>query len=137
MQVVVPGEKVMLGRASTMWLTGEGIFLVTQRSSGTTEEVLNAAKVTSERISLITSSDASGVLYAGIYRGPDKAPRITAAIGSRTLEARVITLAGSPGWAAFYVDDTHAGVRGTPALTITVQAADGTILASLTKPAQN
>jgi hypothetical protein len=137
-QVVGPGEKVALGRDNTMWLTGQGMFLVTPKSSGTTkEQVMNAAEVPSGKIFANASGDASGTLYAGIYRGPGKAARITAAIGSRTLNTQVVTLAGSPGWAAFYADETQAGAKSTPALTITVQAADGTVLASLTKPAQN
>nr|WP_163017137.1 hypothetical protein [Streptomyces chartreusis] len=136
-KVVGSGEKVTLGRANTMWLTGQGMFLVTPKSSGTTKErVLNAAEVPSGKISAIASGDASGTLYAGIYRGPGKAARITAALGNRKLNTQVITLAGSPGWAAFYADDPRAGAKSTPALTVTVQAADGTILASLTKPAQ-
>ncbi|MGW1729107.1 hypothetical protein ACWCQK_40480 [Streptomyces sp. NPDC002306] len=133
-QVVGPGEKVALGRDNMLWLTGQGMFLVTPKSSGTTKErVLDAAEVPSGKISAITSGDASGALHAGIYRGPGKAATITVAIGSRTLNTQVITLAGSPGWAAFYADDTQAAAISTPALTITVQAADGTILASLTK----
>ncbi|MEU4359239.1 hypothetical protein [Streptomyces virginiae] len=134
-QVVSSGEKVALGRASTMWLTGQGMFLLTPKSSGTTKEsVLNAAEVPSGKISAVASGDTSGTLYAGIYRGPGKATRITAAIGNSTLNTQVIRLADSPGWAAFYADDTQAGAKSTPALTITVQGADGTILASLTKP---
>ncbi|MFC8008749.1 hypothetical protein [Streptomyces cinereoruber] len=137
-QVVDSGEKVVLGRDKTIWLTGQGMFLATPKSSDTTKEpALNAAEVPSGKISANASGDASGTLYAGIYRGPGKAARITVAIGSRTLNTQVITLAGSPGWAAFYADDTRAGTISMPALTITVQAADGTILASLTKPARD
>ncbi|MFJ4866621.1 hypothetical protein [Streptomyces sp. NPDC088748] len=136
-QVVGPGEKVALGRNNMLWLTGQGMFLVTPKSSGTTKQsVLNAAEIPSGKISATASGGASGTLYAGIYRGPGKASRITVAIGSRTLNTQVITWAGSPGWAAFYADDTQAGAIGMPAPTITVQAADGTILASMTKQAQ-
>lgn len=137
-QVVDSGEKVALGRDKAIWLTGQGMFLATPKSSGTTKEpALNAAEVPSGKISAKMSGDASSALYAGIYRGPGKAARITVAIGSRTLSTQVLTLAGSPGWAAFYADDTQAGTMGVPALTITVQATDGTILASLTKPLQD
>lgn len=137
-RVVGPGEKVVLGRANTMWLTDQGMFLVTPKSSGTTKaRVLNAAEVPSGKISAIGAGDASGTLYAGIYRGPGKVARITAAVGDRTLSTHVVTLAGSPGWAAFYADDTWTEVMSTSALTFTVHAADGTILSSVTKPVQN
>ncbi|MEU9298685.1 hypothetical protein [Streptomyces sp. NPDC048266] len=133
-QVVEAGEKVALGRDNMMWLTGQGMFLVNPKFSGTTKgRLLDASKVPSGKISATTSGDTSGTLHAGIYRGPGKAARITVAIGSRTLNTRVITLAGGPGWAAFYADDTQGGTINVPALTITVQAADGTILAWLTK----
>jgi hypothetical protein len=36
--VVEPGEKVMLGRSNTMWLTGQGMFLVTPETSGNNQE---------------------------------------------------------------------------------------------------
>lgn len=62
--------------------------------------------------------DAFGALYAGIYRGPGKPARVTVAIGSRALSTQAVTLADSPGWAAFYADGTEAGARSGPALTI-------------------
>jgi hypothetical protein len=137
-QVVGSNEQVALSRANMMWLTGQGMFLVTPKSSGTTKKrVLNAAEVPSGKISAIASRDASGTLYAGIYRGPGKVASITVANGTRILNTHVITLADSPGWVAFYADGTQAGAKSTAALTVTVRAADGTILASLTKPAQN
>ncbi|MFE9139578.1 hypothetical protein [Streptomyces sp. NPDC007355] len=137
-RVVGSGEKVVLGRATTTWLTGQGMFLMTPRSSGTAKDpFLNAAEVPSGKISATASGGASGTLYAGIYRSPGKAARVTVTIGNRTLNTQVITLADSPGWAAFYADGPPAGAPSTPAITITVQAADGKILASLTKPARN
>ncbi|MFJ4866788.1 hypothetical protein [Streptomyces sp. NPDC088748] len=136
-RVVGSGETIALARANTMRLTGQGVVLVTPKSSGTTKErLLKAAEVPSGMISATTFGDASGTLYTGIYRGPRKAASVIVTIDSRSLSTQVVTLAGSPGWAAFYANDTRV-VRSGAALTITVRAADGTILATMTKPAQN
>ncbi|MGW9437026.1 hypothetical protein [Streptomyces sp. NPDC055607] len=134
-RAVGPGERIALGRTNTMRLTGRGMFLMTTKTSGATKEFfMNAAEVPSGKISASASGDISGTLYAGLYRSPDKAARVTVTIGGRTLDAQVVTLVGHPGWVAFYADDTRARDENTSAFTITVRAADGEVLASLTKP---
>ncbi|MFJ6017144.1 hypothetical protein [Streptomyces sp. NPDC092952] len=83
-------------------------------------------------MSTIARGDASGALRAGIYRGPvTVATTVTVKLGDRTLQAKVITLADKPGWAAYYVFDAKDRADMKP--SITVQDADGTVLASLAK----
>lgn len=133
-RVVGPGEKIAPGRGNTLWLTAQGLFLGTPESSGPAgKPALKAAEVPHGAITGTTFVNTSGTLHAGIYRGPDKAVGITTTIGGRTVATQVITLAGSPGWTAFYADDTEQGATSPGTLTVTVRAADGTVLASLTK----
>jgi hypothetical protein len=76
----------------------------------------------------------------GFYKGSGKLAKVTVQSGGVTLNAKVVTLAGNPGWAAFYVDGLMPiGVKGTqgirpwgPSLvTVTGYAASGTTLAQL------
>lgn len=136
-RVMQSGERVPLDQTSTLWLTDEGVFLAAPQSSGTSHTTLRrAAEVPSGRLSATTSGDSTGTLCVGIYRGPGRAVRVTISIGSTTLNARVLTLAGSPGWAAFYANRIQSSTSDrTAPLSITVRASDGTVLAAFTKPA--
>ncbi|MCX5233413.1 hypothetical protein [Streptomyces sp. NBC_00233] len=135
-QVVGSGEKVALSPATTMWLTGQGLNVVAPKSSGTDKpDVMRVADVVPGKVSTTARGDASGVLWSGIYRGPVTATtKVIIKLGARTLQAKVVTLAGKPGWGAYYAFDAKGMADVKP--SITVQGADGTILASLTKPAQ-
>ncbi|MFF3604665.1 hypothetical protein [Streptomyces sp. NPDC002463] len=129
-QVVVPGEKVPLGRGHTMRLTAQGLYLAVPKAS---EQLMKAADVPGGKISATTSGDGTGTgtVWAGIYRGPERPAGVTLSVGGRTVSARIVTLPGSPGWVAFHAYDTQAGTNGS---TITVLGADGTVLATLAKP---
>ncbi|NWF24740.1 hypothetical protein HW130_00390 [Streptomyces sp. PKU-EA00015] len=131
-KVVDPGEKVMLGRGKTMWLSDQGMFLATPNASGSAKErLMEVAEVPGGKISATAAGDDAGTVWAGIYRGPEKPTRVTFSLEGRTMNARIVTLPGRPGWVAFHADDTHARKND---ITITVQGADGAILASLAKP---
>ncbi|AJF65058.1 hypothetical protein [Streptomyces vietnamensis] len=99
-RVVAPGERIAVA-GDRLWLTTEGLHV----ASGTgTADVLRVADVFPGKVATIAHGDASGALFAGIYRGPVTATtEVTLTLGSRTLRARVVTLAGKPGWGAYYV----------------------------------
>ncbi|MEV8454203.1 hypothetical protein AB0467_18785 [Streptomyces sp. NPDC052095] len=59
------------------------------------------------------------------------ATTVTVKPGTRTLRAKAITLADKPDWAAYYVSDAKGRADMKP--SITVQDADGTVLASPAK----
>lgn len=137
-RVVASGEKIALGRSHTMRLTGQGVFLPASPPSGTADEpALKAAEVPEGAVSTISYGDTSSSFCVGIYRGPGTGVTITAALGGRTLDTQTVTLPGAPGWVAFFTDDGREGAKSASALTVTVRAADGTILASQTKSAGN
>ncbi|WP_146608162.1 hypothetical protein [Streptomyces sp. NTH33] len=128
------GEMVAVGRDNTVWLTSQGLFQGTSKSSGTTKDwTLKVADVPNGKVSAIVAGDSSGMLWAGLYHGPGKPDKVTVKVDGRTMAAKVITLAGTPGWAAFYTADTHAITKGAPAPVITVKSADGTVLAEMAK----
>ncbi|MFE4922284.1 hypothetical protein [Streptomyces sp. NPDC056661] len=133
-KVVGPGEKMMLGRGNTMWLTGQGMFLVTPKASGSTKGgLMEVAKVPEGKISAIAVGDEASTVWAGIYRSPEKPTKVTLSMRGRTMSARIVTLPGRPGWVAFHAYVTQAGTD----ITITIQGADGAILASLTKSSRS
>lgn len=78
----------------------------------------------------MAGGNSSGVVRAGAFRLP--ATRTTS-VTVGNVKAKVITLAGTPGWVAFSTGGGRAGAKSASALTVTVRAADGTILASQTK----
>ncbi|MFF8380665.1 hypothetical protein ACF07V_31530 [Streptomyces sp. NPDC015661] len=130
-RTVRPGEKVEPGLGHTMWLNRQGMVLATPSVSGGSETRLTkASEVPGGTISATASADRSGTLWAGVYRGPGTPAKVTVEIDGRTLTGKVVTLAGKPGWAAFYAVDPRTG---STAPEITVEAADGTVLARMVK----
>ncbi|MGI5380809.1 hypothetical protein ACQEV2_42940 [Streptomyces sp. CA-251387] len=131
-KVVAPGERIA-GAGNKLWLTAKGLHVVAPKSSGTDKpDVMRVADVLPGKVSTIARGGASGVLWAGIYRGPVTATtKVTVKLGARTLQAKVVTLAGKPGWGAYYVLAAKGKADMKP--SITVQDADGAILASLAK----
>jgi hypothetical protein len=96
---------------------------------------MKAAEVPSGKISATASGDESVTLWAGIYRGR-KPAKVTLSVGERNVSARIVTLPRNPGWAAFYADDTSVEAKASHAI-VTIEGADGAVLASLTKPRQS
>ncbi|MFF3604667.1 hypothetical protein [Streptomyces sp. NPDC002463] len=118
-RVVAPGERIAAG-ADKLWLTAEGLHVAATTSSGTdAPDVLRVTDVLPGKVATIAHGDASGALFAGIYRGPVTATAtVTLTVGGRTLQARVVTLAGKPGWAAYYVFDAKAKASMKPSITV-------------------
>ncbi|MEV6295759.1 hypothetical protein AB0M41_36260 [Streptomyces sp. NPDC051896] len=118
-QTVQPGQKLTAG-GDTLWLTPEGLSIVAPKSSGSDQpELIRVADVAPGKVATMASGDASGTLWAGIYRGPVSAStKVTIKLGDRTLDAQVATLAGKPGWGAFYVFDTHKDGADKPVITV-------------------
>ncbi|MGW8950094.1 hypothetical protein [Streptomyces sp. NPDC055709] len=134
-RVVRAGERIDAGRGYTVWLTKENTMVVEGPGTHRKQKpIFGPTGPNNLRAGGVVHK--SGNLYAGAYEG--KVARATVKLGEVTLNAKVITLAGNPGWAAFYVNGpSTAGVKDWPARVITVYAADGTALASSTSPASN
>ncbi|NUR03229.1 MAG: hypothetical protein HOY79_43965 [Streptomyces sp.] len=82
-------------------------------------EVLRVAEVLPNKVSTLASSDGSGTLLAGIYRGPvSGSTKITIMLDGRKLPATVTSLPGNPGWGVFYVLDSHNIGAAKPSITV-------------------
>ncbi|MGI5380806.1 hypothetical protein ACQEV2_42925 [Streptomyces sp. CA-251387] len=80
---------------------------------------MRVADVLPGKVSTIARGGASGVLWAGIYRGPVTATtKVTVKLGARTLQAKVVTLAGKPGWGAYYVLAAKGKADMKPSITV-------------------
>ncbi|GGW68921.1 hypothetical protein [Streptomyces xantholiticus] len=117
--VVAPGERIAVA-GNQLWLTAKGLHVVAPKSSGTDKpDVIRVADVLPGKVRTIARGDASGVLFAGIYRGPVTATtKVTVKLGARTLQAKVATLAGKPGWGAYYVFDAEADASVKPSIIV-------------------
>ncbi|WP_159395814.1 hypothetical protein [Streptomyces sp. 3211] len=118
-KVVAPGERIAVAD-NTLWLTATGLHVVAPKSSGNdTPDVMRVTDVLPGKVSTIARGDASGVLWAGIYRGPvTPTTKVTIKLGARTLQAEVVTLAGKPGWGAYYVFDAKGKADVKPSITV-------------------
>ncbi|MFE4922286.1 hypothetical protein [Streptomyces sp. NPDC056661] len=118
-QVVAPGERIAVA-GTKLWLTAQGLNVAAPKSSGTDKpDVIRVADVHLGKVSTIARGDASGLLWAGIYRGPVTAKtKVTIKLGSRTLQAKVVTLAGKPGWGAYYALDAKGKASVKPSITV-------------------
>ncbi|MCX5233411.1 hypothetical protein [Streptomyces sp. NBC_00233] len=118
-QVVSPGERIAVA-GNKLWLTGQGLNVVAPKSSGTDKpDVMRVADVVPGKVSTTARGDASGVLWSGIYRGPVTATtKVTIKLGARTLQAKVVTLAGKPGWGAYYAFDAKGMADVKPSITV-------------------
>ncbi|MFJ6632580.1 hypothetical protein ACIQMR_14465 [Streptomyces sp. NPDC091376] len=140
-RLVEAGERIDTGRGTTIWLTADGRLVAdvpgdTEGRFAQPKSVLGT-DVPDTTIDAVSLAEAAGTLYVGFYRGPGQLARATVQAGGATLNAKVVTLAGNPGWAAFYVDaSTRPGeaARGPAVITLTGHAADGTVLAHTTQP---
>lgn len=145
-RVVAPGQRITDGLGNTIWLTTDGRHVVTTPlapgEKGPAQE--QAKQVLSDNfgrdsINARVFGGGGGVLYTGAYRGSGALAKVTVEVAGETLEAQVVTLAGTPGWAVYYVDgpavrrDKETRQGASP--VITGYTADGRVLAKLAPPA--
>ncbi|MFF3062605.1 hypothetical protein [Streptomyces sp. NPDC057909] len=122
-QTVTSGQRLTAG-GDTLWLTPQGLSIAAPKSSGTNKpDLIRVTDALPGKWTGMARGDAFGTLWAGIYRGPVSAStKVTIKLGDRTLDAKVVTLAGKPGWGAFYVFDTHKFGAAKLKPVITVQS---------------
>jgi hypothetical protein len=115
-QVVAPGERIAIGD-NNLWLTAKGLHVASPKLGK--PDVKRVTDVLPGKVSTTARGDASSVLWSGIYRGPVTATtKVTIKLGSRTLQAKVVTLAGNPGWGAYYALDVKADASVKPSVTV-------------------
>ncbi|MFJ6632578.1 hypothetical protein ACIQMR_14455 [Streptomyces sp. NPDC091376] len=134
-RVVRAEERIDAGRGNSFWVTADGSLVWQEAERKGRPFSLASAKLlkdpTLPLMYAMTSAKPTGNLYIGVYRGPHKLAKVTVEVNGVTLNAKVVTLAGNPGWAAFYVNgpSTFGGKPG-PDKWHTGYAADGTVLAN-------
>ncbi|MFE6972437.1 hypothetical protein [Streptomyces sp. NPDC057682] len=115
-RVVTPGERISVADR-TLWLTPKGLNVAAPSSA--TPSGLNVAEVLPGKVATLSEGDASGALWAGIYRGPvTSTTKVALTFGTRTLQAEVVTLAGKPGWGAYYVFDAKGAAGAKPSISV-------------------
>jgi hypothetical protein len=133
-QVVAPHQGVDLGRGGALWLDRGAEHVVAKggRAFGGswTAEV---AAVPLGQVSMTVAGDRTSSLVVGMYRGVGAAERVTVVLDGRSYPAHVVTLAGHPGWSAFYLagPGSDSATLSTPA--VTVYGVGGKVLARFAK----
>ncbi|MFI0898447.1 hypothetical protein [Streptomyces sp. NPDC020983] len=113
-QVVSPGQKISVGGGS-VWLTSKGLALAPKDLGSASPTVVPVAGVLPGKVSTVASGSSSGVVWAGVFRLPVTS---TTSVTVGSVKAKVITLAGKPGWGAFYAFDTKGTADAKPAILI-------------------
>ncbi|MET9614068.1 hypothetical protein [Kitasatospora indigofera] len=133
-QVVEPHQGVEVGRGVSFWLD-QGSENVVAKGSGAPGGSWSAkvAALPEGRVSLTVAGDATSALVVGMYRGPGQVDRVTVALGASVVEAHVVSLAGTPGWAAFHVEIPGGAAPHVATPTVTAYGADGGVLAAFAK----
>ncbi|WP_432190372.1 hypothetical protein [Streptomyces sp. Tue6028] len=129
-RVVTSGEKVTAPSGTSLWLTRRGLFLVAAGHPASTPDTFLVADTPAGHVGGLARGSSSGSVWAGVYRGPGAPSKITIAIGGQTLQARIYTLPGSPGWIAYCAETSTPSLglldMGKP--TVRAYAADGTLV---------
>ncbi|MEU0250774.1 hypothetical protein ABZ192_42115 [Streptomyces sp. NPDC006235] len=138
--VVTTGERIDT-QDCTMWLTTAGEVLISpaapRRGSGASTIKLRSDSVPAGAIKAVTLGDSPARMLIGLYHGPGQLGRVTVRSGGTAMDARIMTLAGTPGWAAFYTERLPAATSpagmpvkaaGHAAVDVVGYAVDGTVL---------
>lgn len=113
-RVVSPGQKISVGGGS-VWLTSKGLTLAPENLGSAGPTVLPVAGVLPGKVSAVAGGSPSGVVWAGVFRLPVTQ---TTSVTVGSVEAQVVTLAGEPGWGAFYAFDAKGEADAKPAILI-------------------
>ncbi|CAM5398421.1 hypothetical protein GCM10010261_41510 [Streptomyces pilosus] len=141
-RVVAPGERVSAAPGVDVWLTADGHHWSSPRSparfravdDGNLDRSRPGVSLQGERL------DDGTYVRTGVFHGLAGDPaRVEVREGGRTVTADVLTLAGSPGWGAWYVrtaggdaeaagDTAAQAVPGAGGPAVTVYDAAGKVL---------
>ncbi|MFJ7152381.1 sigma factor-like helix-turn-helix DNA-binding protein [Streptomyces sp. NPDC100445] len=133
-RIVAPGERVTVGAGVRVWLTADGAhWAVPERPRGDDSDRPPDAPGVSARV----DSVKGGFLLSGVFHGLRGEPgRVEVATGDGRTTAKVLVLAGSPGWGVWYTSPplTERNVRsllgaGAHERIVTVYDASGKVAA--------
>ncbi|MFL1901919.1 sigma factor-like helix-turn-helix DNA-binding protein [Streptomyces tauricus] len=142
-RVVTPGERVAAAPGVQFWLSKDGTHLSAPGQPNQFRDV-GKGEAGSPALTLwADSTTGKRIFLSGVRRGSREASRVEVRTPDGTFAARLLTLAGSPGWSSWYVDTQLTGSDGAGADTddtsspgITVKAYDsaGNLLARTDTP---
>ncbi|WP_406254850.1 sigma factor-like helix-turn-helix DNA-binding protein [Streptomyces chartreusis] len=140
-RVVAPGERVTAGDGVRVWLTADGAhWAVPVPTARPGEQDDTGVPRDEPGVSLRMDGVSGGFLLSGVFHGLDGEPdRVEVRTGDRKSTAKVLVLAGSPGWGLWYAsapvsdDDMKAvlslGKGGGDERIVTVYDASGKVAA--------
>jgi hypothetical protein len=104
-RVVTAGERVSAAPGAEVWLTKEGKHWSTPKGPNQFRPADKGSKGSGAALTL-ESEPASGarLFHSGVLQGSREASRVELTTPDGTFTARVLTLAGSPGWSVWYAD---------------------------------
>jgi len=120
-RVVTAGERVSAAPGVELWLTKEGKHWSTPKGPNQ----FRPADKGSDATITLESDPASGtrLFHSGVLQGSREASRVELTTPDGTFTARVLTLAGSPGWSVWYAETQLQDGKGQLS-EITVKAYD-------------
>ncbi|OKJ49586.1 hypothetical protein AMK27_36055 [Streptomyces sp. CB02009] len=142
-RVVMPGERVSAGPGVELWLTKQGKHWSTPQA-GTQFRSVRDGSTANPGLGVQQEGVNGRLLLSGTFRGKGTPARVEVRTRDKVIQGTVVTLAGEPGWGAWYAD---GGTGKTETLTpshpqpdgfyesITVYDTTGKIIAQLKGPA--
>ncbi|MEU9788003.1 sigma factor-like helix-turn-helix DNA-binding protein [Streptomyces phaeochromogenes] len=130
-RVVTAGERVSAAPGAEVWLTKEGKHWSTPKGPNQFRPAGKGSKGSGAAITL-ESEPASGthLFHSGVLQGSREASRVELTTPDGTFTARVLTLAGSPGWSVWYAEtQLQDGKRQLSEITVKAYDSAGKLLA--------
>lgn len=95
-----------------------------QREWGIATIKLLSDSVPAGAFKAVTLGNGPARMLIGLYHGPGPLGRVTVRSGGTAMDARIMTLAGTPGWAAFYTERLPAATSpaGIPERSLLLEA---------------
>ncbi|MGW1806646.1 sigma factor-like helix-turn-helix DNA-binding protein [Streptomyces sp. NPDC002078] len=116
-RIVAPGERVQAAPGVEMWLTADGSHWSTPEQSDQFR-ALDAYPSHKPGVSVQAAPVKGRYFLSGLYYGVTGDPgRVELSTGHGEVAAKVLTLAGSPGWGVWYAS-TSLSARDTKALFV-------------------
>ncbi|MEU9184769.1 sigma factor-like helix-turn-helix DNA-binding protein [Streptomyces sp. NPDC048484] len=135
-RVVTPGERVTAAPGVEFWLTKDGTHW---SAPGQPNRFRDSGEEGEDPGLTVRADSTSGkrIFLSGVHRGTREAARVELVTPEGTFTARVLTLAGSPGWSAWYADaQLTVGEQSLPGITVKAYDSAGKLLAQTDSPAR-
>ncbi|MFF8512835.1 hypothetical protein ACF064_32660 [Streptomyces sp. NPDC015492] len=145
-RVVAPGERVQVAPKVSLWLTKDGKHWSTPTQADQFRSITDGNLDMSRPGVSLQSEPVDGTyLLSGVYHGKGDATTVRVVTDKGTVNGHIVTLAGNPGWGAWYATNplphrrlptgpTSADGKDDLVKSVTVLDAAGRTIAALTHP---